>query len=175
MMLFLQNDIQTVQNNIDECVQSYQGNKLCTDPADTTCNEYITADAGNPNKPFPSYNDGTYNGTGGALAGIKCPRAPTAQQTIFTDAIGGGLKLLNDTANFTATYFNAPDGVYVRITRAISDPLWTEAVSRLPSKYSACSTVVESINPDPTGFDCSGGCFYYFILRKSGGVFPACP
>ncbi len=129
------------------------------------CTEYATQDAAggsNPNVPFPM-------GTGGALGAITCPRAPVAQQTIFTDAITASLKLLQDTTNYTTTYFtNATEGVYIRITRTISDPLWSEAITRLNTKYAPCN--VSYVLPgvaDPTGYTCTNGCLYYWILRRA--------
>ncbi len=171
MMLYLQNDIQTIQSNITECITTYsQG-------VDINADGNIDA-SDNPNQPFPLYHTLTYGAAGDAITAIKCPGAPAAQQTIFNDRISGSLKLLADTSNYTTTYFtNATDGVYIRITRAVSDPLWTEAISRLTTKYSQCSSIVENSSPDPTGFNCSAGCFYYWILRQSSGssLFPVCP
>jgi hypothetical protein len=176
MMLFMQNDIQTMQNNVAECVQTY--------PSPINASGAPVSDAAfDPNEPFPLYcaNSAcalatmTNGSSGTALANAGCPGAPDNQRVIFTNAIGAGLKLLNDANNFNATFFNAADGVYVRITRAFYDPLWMEAISRLPSKYAACSSIARTSNPDETGFNCTNGCFYYFILRKSGGVFSACP
>ena len=180
LLLYLQADIQTVQSNITECVVSYQNNNFC--PAGGTCvNEYTTQDTTpvvNPNVPFPTPVAAASSG-GTVLTSIICPRAPAAQQTIFTNSVSQSLKLLQDTTNYTATYYNnGTDGVYIRITRNVADPLWTEALARLPSKYQACSTVVSMSASDPTGFNCSAGCFYYFIKRPGPAgspVFGACP
>jgi len=128
-------------------------------------------DDGNPNVPFPVYTTSpTAAGTAGAvLATILCPRAPAAQQLIFTDSITQSLKALQDVANYTTTYFNdTAEGVFLRITRTTSDPVWTEAIVRLNSKYAACS--VATVAPggtDPTGYVCTNGCLYYWILRNS--------
>ena len=173
MMLYIMQDIKTIHSAVTECVQDYSAD--------------VTSGA-NPNIPFPLYcaNNAcalggmTSAGAGVAVTLMGCPGAPSTQNLMFNTNTGhtfNSFKVLGDTTNYTTTYFsNATDGVYLRITRAVSDPVWTEVISRLTTKYSQCSSIVESINPDPTGFNCSGGCFYYFILRKaSGPVFPACP
>lgn len=181
MMMYLQADIQTVQANISECVTSYQNNNFC--PVDSsgnpTCvNQFANGstgpDDGNANVPFPVYSyssaSGSTTGTAGlALASIKCPRAPTSQQTIFTDNIAQSMKLLQDTANYTTTYFNdTTEGVFIRIERTASDPVWQEVISRMNSKYQACSVAyVAAGNNDPTGYPCNKGCLYYWILRRS--------
>ena len=161
LMLYLQADIQTVQSNITECVVSYQNNNFCP-PSDAggCVNQFATQDAGNPNVPFPM-------GNGGALTAITCPRAPAAQQTIFTGNTIQSLKLFQDTANYTVTYFtNNTEGIYFRITRNVSDPVWTEALVRMDTKYSACSVAyVAPGGMDPTGFSCTNGCLYYWIKR----------
>jgi hypothetical protein len=171
-LLLLQSDIKTVQANISECVQTH--------PEAVDVNGNGTADAtDDPNQPFPLYGDLSSGAAGDALMDIKCPGAPVAQQLIFTDAISASLKLLNDTSNYTATYFNdATEGVYLRITRAVPDTLWPEMLSRLENKYSKCAAVSVTADPDPLGADCSGGCFYYWILRRatSSAAFEAdCP
>jgi hypothetical protein len=173
VMLYLPTDIQTVQSNITECVLSYQNNNFC--PPTGCQNQYN--DGTNPNVPFPVYSDGSSTGaSGNVLATIQCPRAPSGQKTIFTDSITQSLKLLQDTANYTTTYFNtSTDGVYLQITRAVSDPIWTETLARLPSKYASCSSLADTTNTYST---CPNGCFYYFILRRAhtgSSVFPACP
>ena len=153
VMLYMQQDIQTVQSNITECVTTYS-----------------TTSTTDPTTPFPLYSDGvSYGGAGNVLATITCPGAPAGQQTIFTDSISQSLKLLQDTANYTTTYFNnATEGVYLRIARAVSDPAWSEAITRLNNKYSACSVAyIAPGGTDPTGYSgCTYGCLYYWILRR---------
>ena len=174
VMMYLQNDIQTVQSNITECVTSYQNNNFC--PTSGCVTEYATQDTGNLNVPFPGYcattpacpvSTMTYGNAGTALANIGCPRAPTP--LIFNDSITQSLKTFQDTANYTVTYYNNnTEGVYLRITRTASDPLWTEAIARMNSKYAACSVAyVAPGGADPTGYTCTNGCLYYWILRKS--------
>jgi hypothetical protein len=77
-------------------------------------------------------------------------------------------------------YFtDSTEGIYLRITRTVSDPLWTEAIARLNNKYTACSVaVVAAGNTDPYLYTCTNGCLYYWILRRStsSGAFKAgCP
>jgi len=179
MMMYLQTDIQTIQSNITECVVSYQNNNFCPPTSSGGCvSQYATQDAGNYNVPFPIPSTALATGLGTALASITCPRAP-GTPIIFTDSITQSLKLLQDTANYTVAYYNDnTDGVYIRITRVGTDPLWTEVLARLPSKYASCSAVKRTSNPDETGANCSNGCFYYFILHPGPGgspVFGACP
>lgn len=182
VMMYLQADIQTVQSNITECVTSYQNNNFC--PSSGCVSQYGstttvgTPDYGNPNPPFPMPASSSSGTVGTALASIQCPRAPSGQQTIFTDSITQSLKLLQDTANYTTTYFNGNssvadsgnsgvyEGVYLRIERTVSDPVWTEAIARMNNKYSACSVAyVAPGGTDPTGHACPNGCLYYWILR----------
>lgn len=181
MMMYLQADIRTIQANISECVVSYQNNCPPGSTTSTCPSQYTAQDSGNYNVPFPTPSTLLATGSGTALASIICPRAPTAAQTIFTDSISQSLRLLQDTSNYTVTYYNnSTDGVYLRITRVPTDPLWTEVLNRLPSKYQSCSTAVENTSSDPTGFNCAavGGCFYFFILHPGSAgspVFGACP
>jgi hypothetical protein len=179
VMMYMQTDIQAVQANITECVVSYQNNNFCppnsSGPGLSCQDEFQTQDGGNPNVPFPLYHDLTSGGSGDALVNstattsIMCPRAPAAQQQIFTKSITQSLKLLQDTSNYTTTYFtNGSEGVYLRITRTLSDPIWTEAITRLNNKYTACSVAyVAPGGTDPTGYTCTYGCLYYWILRRS--------
>jgi len=183
MMMYLQADLRSIQANITECVVSYQNNNFCPPNAAETglncVNQFNGQDTGNPNPPFPVYttNPSAAGTSGTPLASILCPRAPSAEQTIFTNNVSQSLKLLQDTSNYTVTYFNENntnvpgsgiEGVYLRITRAagITDPLWTEALTRLNTKYSACQVaVVTPGNADPAGYTCTNGCLYYWILR----------
>lgn len=187
MMMYLQADIRTIQSNITECVVSYQNNTTgcmalsqnSSLPGSSCVNGYQSQDSGNYNVPFPKPSTLLATGSGTALASITCPRAPAGQQIIFTDSISQSLRLLQDTSNYTVTYYNnSTDGVYFRITRVVTDPLWTEVLNRLPSKYQSCSSMATFANPDPTGANCSAGCFYYFILHPGSAgspVFGACP
>jgi len=179
VMMYMQSDIQTVQANITECVVSYQNNNFCppnsSGPGLSCQDEFQTQDTGNPNVPFPLYHDLTSGGSGDLLynpgspsTSIMCPRAPSAQQKIFTESTMQSLKLLQDTSNYTTTYFtNGSEGVYLRIARTLSDPVWTEAIARLNAKYSPCSvSYVAPGSADPTGYTCTYGCLYYWILRR---------
>lgn len=164
-VLYLQADIKTLQSAVTECVMSYPK------PVDVDGNG--TADAADdPNQPFPLYcADGacaqatmTGGGSGADITSVGCPGAPNGQRPLFSS---GAFKLLGDTSKYNATFLtDATEGVYLRITRAVSDPLWTEAIARLDEKYSKCTAAAVTDNPDPLGFDCSGGCFYYWILRQ---------
>lgn len=186
VMMYLQADIQTVQSNITECVTSYQNNNFCPPNASgngVSCvNQFTTQDTGNPNVPFPMPASSSGGTVGTPLASIQCPRAPSGQQTIFNGGVIQSLKLLQDTANYTTTYFNGNssvpasgnavtgvyEGVYLRIERTVSDPVWTEAIQRMNSKYAACSvSYVLPGSQDPTGYTCPNGCLYYWILRLS--------
>jgi len=179
MMMYLQQDLRSIQANITECVVSYQNNNFCPPNAAETGVSCVsqygsvaqsgTPDFGNYNAPFPMPSVAA-GGTGVALTSMICPRAPSATNTIFTANITQSLKLLQDTSNYTVTYYNnATDGVYLRITRAVTDPLWAEVLNRLPSKYQTCVTKVTT-GTDPTGFSCgAAGCFYYFIKRPGPG------
>ena len=148
MMLYLQNDIKTIQSFVAECAQSYPG---------------AVTGVTNPNTPFPLYSDLSSGGTGNVIATIKCPGAPAAQQTIFSNNAGSSFKLLSDTTTYTTQYFtDGTEGVYFRITRASGDPLWTEAISRLNNKYSKCSAAAVT-----SGGTCANGCFYFWVLRRT--------
>lgn len=164
MLLFMQADIQNIQLNIAECAQTY-----------SKAVDGVT----NPNPPFPLYSDLSSGGAGVALADIKCPGAPASQQVIFTDGIKRSFKLLGDTSRYTTTYISSTtEGVLLRITRAVTDPLWIEAITRLNDKYSKCAAAAVTANPDPLTVNCGAGCFYYWILRQptSSASFEAgCP
>jgi len=110
VMMYLQADIQTIHSNITECVLSHQNNNFC--PASSACvNEYQTQDSGNANVPFPTPVSAE-SSAGTALTSVVCPRAPS-QPVIFNSSITQSLKLLQDTANYTTTYYNnATDGVF---------------------------------------------------------------
>lgn len=178
MMLYVQADIKAAQAAITECAQVYpepvdidgDGNANTTD---------------NPNAPFPLYcadsscvrADLTSGAGGKAITSIGCAGAPDGQRNIL--GTPGALKVLGDTAEFTTKYFtDTTEGVYIRITRVGTDPVWTEAISQLDKKYSKCVAAAVTSNPDPTGFNCSAGCFYYWILRRStssGSFEGGCP
>ncbi|MBI3441860.1 MAG: hypothetical protein HY052_08715 [Proteobacteria bacterium] len=169
IMQYVQVDIKTIQGAIGECVQTYPG------MVDADGNGID--DHNNPNVPFPLYSDLSSGAAGEAIVSIKCPGAPTGQQVIFSGNMGSPLKLLGDTTTYSTTYFtDATEGSYIRITRAAKDALWTEAISRLDGKYSACSVSVVA----PTGAGtCANGCLYYWFVRRSpgGGLAPkaGCP
>ena len=181
VMMYLQADIQTIQSNITECAVSYQDNNFCPPNATNTavsCVRHFTSqDSGNPNPPFPVYTTSPSTGgtAGAALASILCPRAPAGQQAVFPDKVLENLKLLQDTANYTTTYFtenninvgsSGVEGIYLRIERTVSDPVWTEAIVRMNNKYSACTVAyVAPGGTDPAGYTCTNGCLYYWILR----------
>jgi hypothetical protein len=151
MLQYLQLDIKTIQTAIDECVQSYPG---------------ATAGVTNPNTPFPLYNNLGNGGTGDAVAAIKCPGAPSSQQIIFNANMGNNFKALADTTTYTTQYFNdGTEGVYIRITRATPEILWTEAISRLNTKYSKCAAAAVT-----AAGTCVNGCLYYWILRLPTSV-----
>lgn len=167
LMLFLQVDVKAIQEAMNECVQLY--------PGKVDLNDDTVDDNNNPNIPFPLYGDLSSGAAGAAITSIKCPGAPTAQQLLFSGNLGNRFKALGDTATYTTTYFtDATEGVYMRITRATSEPLWTEAISRLNGKYSQC--VASTVTAAGT---CVNGCFYYWFVRRSpgGGLAPeaGCP
>ncbi len=169
MVMELQKDIQTIHNKVAECPVIYP--------------TQLTGTPSNPNQPWPMYcaNSScvltamTSGGTGTTLSLVGCPGAPTGQQLVFPNTVTDNLKLLDDSSNYNVTYIsNSTDGIMLRVTRVGSDPLWSEAISRLSAKFAPCASKVVMANPDPLGYDCSGGCFYYWILRKSTSVF-SCP
>lgn len=175
MMLYLQVDIKTIQEAISECVQ--------TNSAAVDVNGDSAIDAtDNPNAPFPLYGTGadtlanlSSGAAGTAIANIRCPGAPDGQRAIFSGNMGNKFKTLGDTATYTTTYFtDATEGVYMRITRATGEALWTEAISRLNGKYSTCAASVVT-----AAGTCVNGCFYYWFVRRSpgGGLAPeaGCP
>lgn len=154
MMLFLQADLKTIHMAINECVQLYP-----------KAVDGIT----NPNVPFPLYSNmagGAFvNNTVNGIDNIQCPGAPAGQQTIFDRNAGNNFKLLGDTNMYTTIYMSdATEGVYVRVTRAKTDAVWTEALSRLNTKYSPCSAAAV---PPGSGAPCENGCFYYWIMRPA--------
>lgn len=187
MMLYLQTDIKLIHSAIMDCTQTYPT------PVDVDGNGTINT-ADNPNAPFPLYGKGaratlTSGGTGhegGADTGsdingatsIGCPGNPNASTAVFSGNYANKFKLLGDTATYTTTYFNngnaaSTEGVYIRITRSSSDPLWTEALSRLNTKYSTCSAAVVT-----AAGTCVNGCFYYWLVRLPTSVITggeACP
>lgn len=176
MMLYLQLDLKTIHTAANECIQTY------SDAVDVDGDGTIDADD-NPNPLFPLYGTGaratltsgttgaeTTTDTGTAIANIGCPGSPNANTAVFSGDQKNIFKILGDTATYTTTYFNnggaaSTEGVYIRITRANADPLWTEAISRLNNKYSACSAAAVT-----AGGTCANGCFYYWILRRSTSV-----
>lgn len=142
----------------------------------------------NPNAPLPLIYDST---TGyadpvtGPIAKAICPGAPptpltppdiaTDRQLVASARGGRSFRILNNTALYTTTYTSdTTEGVYVRLTRASANELWTEALSRLNDKYSACKAVAVT-----AAGDCVNGCFYYWIKRDDDSVIgtaeePAC-
>lgn len=163
----LKADVDAVHSAAAECALTYSagGDVNGDDTVDAT---------DNPNNPFPIYcanaacalGTMTSGSAGKALSLTGCPGAPaTGPRVLFNAA---SLMLLGDTSRYTTTYFNdGTEGVYIRIESADSDPLWSEAISRLELKYSKCSAVATTDNPDPLTHNCSGGCFYYWVLRRS--------
>lgn len=156
MTLYLHSDIQVIEAAIQKCTLSYQK------PVDVDANGTIDA-TDNPNPPFPLYGDLSSGGAGTAVAGIKCPGAPVAKQPIFNNRQDGYMKMLADTATYTTTYFNdGTEGVYVRVTRATANALWTEAIGRVNAKYSTCRAAAVT-----AAGTCANGCFYFWILRRA--------
>jgi hypothetical protein len=167
MMLYAAIDIKTIQGGIDECVQLYPAS------VDVDGSGTINA-ADNPNPPFPLYcADGACalatmanSGAGTAITSAGCPGAPNGQRVIFSGKLGNKLRLLEDTATYTTTYVtDATEGVYMRITRAASDPLWTETIRRLNGKFSQCSAAAVT-----AAGACVNGCFYYWFVRRATSV-----
>ncbi|MBU6475776.1 MAG: hypothetical protein KGL10_01790 [Alphaproteobacteria bacterium] len=173
IVMELQGDIKTIHAAVDECAVTYQ--------------TPLTGTPGNPNQPFPMYcansgcalstmtSDGTSSITGTTLPLVGCPGAPAGEKLVFPNAVAENLKLLDDTSNYNVTYItDTNDGILLRITRVGTDPLWSEAITRLAGKFSACAAKVVTANPDALNYNCSGGCLYYWILRKPSTVF-SCP
>lgn len=166
MTLYLMSDIKTIQEVVNECAQVYPG-KYDPDGDGVDNNA-------NPNPPFPLYNDLSFGGMGDDVTAIKCPSMP-APSLVFTGNNANKFKMLGDTATYTTKYFtDATEGVYLRITRAAGEALWTETISRINSKSSTCAAAVVT-----AGGTCVNGCLYYWILRHSpgGGLGPemGCP
>ena len=158
MVLYLQNDIKTVYTAVDECAQNYP--KAVDVNGDNVINS-----TDNPNPPFPLYGDLSSAGVGATVTDIKCPGAPAAQQVIFSGNAGNLFKLIGDTTNYTTKYFtDGTEGVYVRIARNSDDALWTEAISRVNSKYSGC------VAANVTDGTCTHGCIYYWVVRRATSV-----
>jgi hypothetical protein len=155
-------DLKQIAAAINECVLSYpaaadldgDGSKTATD---------------NPNPPFPLYSatlppaaPGSYGGTGAAFADITCPGAPGLPK-VFDPAKGRYLRVLGDASAYTVNYLtDTTEGVLIRVTSASANPLWTEAISRLNKKYSACSAAAVT-----AGGTCVNGCFYLWIMRRT--------
>lgn len=158
MALYLQIDLKTIQGAVSECAQIY--------PGIVDANGDGNDDNANPNPPFPLYSDLSSGAAGEVLTSTKCPGAPTAQQAVFSNNAGALFKLIGDTTVYTTRYFtDATEGAYVRITRATSDPLWTEAISRVNAKSSACA--VAAVTAAGT---CANGCLYYWMVRRATSV-----
>lgn len=162
IMLYLQTDIKTIQQAFSECAQSYRT------AVDVNNDGTINA-TDNPNPPFPLYcADGTCaltgmtsGGAGTAIANSGCPGAPDGQRVIFNANAGNNFKTLSDTATYTTQYFtDATEGSYIRISRASSDPVWSEAIARLNNKYSKCSAAAVT-----AAAPCDNGCFYLWTVR----------
>lgn len=177
---YLQSDIKTVQQSVNECMEVY------SKPVDRNGDGTIDA-TDNPNPPFPMYcADSTCalsslsSGTGGTpVANIGCPGAPDGQRVIFGKNVNNNFKLLGNTSAYTTTFFNtAAEGVFIRITPSAGSSVWSETLTRLDGAFSKCAASAVVANPDPLGFDCSSGCFYYWIVRNptSSASFEAsCP
>jgi len=164
--------------------------------AGSSCIGAATID--NPNPPYPVYSLGTTSGYAGGgttaygndgAAGttginldfktnnIVCPGAPMSMSTpplMFNFQGGRGLRLFGDTSTYTVNYLNnGTEGILMRITRTSSNPLWTEAISRLHGKFSSC----QSYNVT-SGGTCANGCFYFWLLRLHSSTIGAgggCP
>jgi len=175
MMLYLQVDVKTIQEALSECVQ--------TNPAGVDVNSDGAVNAtDNPNAPFPLYGTGadtlanlSSGGAGTAVANIRCPGAPDGQRAVFSGNMGNKFKLLGNTAAYTTTYVtDGTEGVYMRLTRATGEPLWTEAISRLNGKFSGCTAAAVT-----AAGACANGCFYYWFVRRSSSALAtesgACP
>ena len=167
MALFGLADIKTIQSAITECAQTY--------PSPTDVDGDGDKDAtDNPNPPFPLYCANaacalatmTSGAAGVDITLAGCPGAGAGQKVVFNRNAGNNFKLLGDTATYTTKYFtDATEGTYIRITRATSDPLWTEAISRLDDKFSECSAAAVT-----AAGTCANGCFYYWIVRRATSV-----
>lgn len=165
LVLDLKSDIDMIETVVDECAASY------TVAIDVNGDNAIDA-TDNPNPPYPLYTAAlTNSGVGTALANVYCPGS---KQALFSSATANNFKLLGSTAVYTTTYFNeATEGLLVRVTRAASNDLWTEAISRLNARYSTCKAAVVT-----DGATCLNGCFYYWLKRPATsaiGVEVGCP
>ena len=158
--ILLKSDLNVIESSINDCVVMYPA------PVDVDGNSAVDS-TDNPNAPFPIYGDLSSGGnTGTAVANIKCPGAPSAQQLVMTTRDGRQLQTLKDTSTYTATYItNTTEGVLLRLSRSNSSPAWTEVISRMNAAYSTCKAAVVT-----AGGTCAYGCFYYWFLRRSTSV-----
>jgi hypothetical protein len=167
---FTRTDILAAESAVQDCAVQY--------PAATDVDgdgDIDTTD--NPNSPFPVYGDGTSGGTtGDEIQDVLCPNAP-GHPRLFKGVKGRGFRQFDNT-NYVVTYINnTTEGAFIRIRRTSSDPLWTEAISRLDGMFSECKAA------DVTAADgtCDYGCFYYWFRRNAtsttgtSGDESACP
>jgi hypothetical protein len=146
-----QADVAAIITDISECMLTY--------PNKVDVNADGIDDFGNPNPPYPLYDPaGTSGGTGAVLTNIVCPGTPGTPK-LFDTAKGNKLRLIGNTTDFSATYFNdATNGVYFVIKRLTTSPVWNEAMARLDRKYPGCKATTVSVGA------CAKGCFYYFMV-----------
>jgi hypothetical protein len=174
LVTLLQSDISQISAAVSDCTLNYSApvdfdadGKTCSDSVTGTCSG---AAIDNPNPPFPLYNSTwsaltSYGSTAVALTSITCPGAPGMPKLFDTSTMKASraLRLLSNTTTYTTTYLNdSTEGVMLSITRTSSDPLWTEAVSRINAKNSTCkAAVVTAAGP------CANGCLDIWLLRRT--------
>jgi hypothetical protein len=182
----IQSDLKAASAAVTECALNYSSpvdrngdGKTCADATTGTCSGVSVID--NPNPTFPLYDSGAttsaYGGTGTALKNVTCPGAP-GRPAIFNQANGQTFRVLDlfntGTPTYSVNYLtDNTEGVLLRITRASSSALWTEAMSRLNGRYSTCQAAAVT-----AAGTCANGCFYYWIVRRSTsttGVEGGCP
>ncbi len=176
--VLLAGDILVAESAVNDCVLMYSA------PIDRDADgDRDTTD--NPNAPFPLiYNATTGYAMTGTMAEAVCPGTaptpltpPTAasnQQKLMGGTSKRYFQLLGDTSRYTATFVtDTTEGVYLRITRATSNSLWTEAITRLNTQYSTCKAAVVT-----AAGVCANGCFYYWFKRlptTAIGIEAGCP
>lgn len=168
--LSLDSDLRLIEAAVGDCVISYPA------PVDIDGDGDKDA-ADNPNPPFPlTYSTATGYAASGPISEAICPgwpptplatpTAPSSKQLLLSVLAGRSFKVLGDTTRYTTVFTtDATEGVYVRITRASANALWTETLARLNARHSTCKMAVVT-----AAGTCANGCLYYWIRRMPTSV-----
>jgi hypothetical protein len=168
--IMLDNDIRMIEAAVGDCILSYQSAVDIDGDGDKDTTD-------NPNAPFPVIYDSTTGyAASGDIAKAICPGWPptpltppataSRRQLLVSPLAGRAFKVLGDTTRYTTLYnTDTTEGVYLRITRASANALWTEALARLDARMSECKMAIVTA----PGV-CVNGCLYYWIRRLPGSV-----